>query len=843
MPFFLLSLRLLWRNSRNGEIKIILSALVMAVTVIATVLTFTERLDKALIKESSEFLGADRIVRSSYPISPELKVVADHFSIRQAHIAQFSSMVFSKDQEDMMNLATVKAVSETYPLLGSVDVSKTVFASDGKIIKKHHGPAQGEAWVDSRLLPLLNVEIGDVIQVGDADFTISHVVIREPDRGDGFNVFGARILINENDLSKTAVVQPGSRVRYQWLLAASETTQAEVATKQFETFISQLKPLLNEHETLVDLESAQRGLAKSLERGRYFLSLAAIISVLLAGIAVAISSQRFVERQEPQVALLKSLGSGNSKIQSLYGLQLFWLLFASSLIGCAAAYILQIGLTEIVVNLFSLVMPYASLDGYIFGVLTALISLSLFAFPPIWYLAKVSPIKVLRQEMPSRHVSKIIQVICGITALILLVFIISGDVLLSGSIFVGVIAVSIVIAIFTAGFFKLGRKISDNVGNIWRLAMSSLLRRKGQVTLQVIVFSSAFMVLFVMAVIRTSLLEQWQLQLPEKTPNHFFINIAPYELPRIKDIWDKSGVEDETPVYPMVRGRLTQINDEEHRDELREKVAVLNREANLSWVNELAEDNKITAGLWWDAWQPKEALPGVSVERELAERLGLSIGDNVEFSIGGLPLKVEVASFRSLEWDSMRPNFYFLLSPGALDGFSPMHITSVFLNQSQKTVINDILKEFPTVVVLEMDRVIEQVRRIVTQVTQGVEWVLWLVVLGGVLVLLAAVNASIDYRKKEIGLLRAMGCSKGKLWGAVWIEFLIVGLIAGIIAALGAEVMLLNLQERVFGLEPKLHLWLWLLGPLFTSLVLGLLGWLGCRKLLHVSPMSALREA
>ncbi len=832
---FQLSLRLLWRSSKGGELKILLTALLMAVVVVSAVLVFTARLDKTLVAQSSEFLGADRIVKSSQDIPLSFEKLARENNVKQGKIVQFSSMVFAGHSEDYMSLATVKAVTENYPLLGKIEISRVPFGSGGDVLSVTHGPKQGEAWVDSRLLPLIDVKMGETIQIGEADFTISHVVIREPDRGDGFSAFGPRVLIHYSDLSRTGVVQPGSRVKYQWLLAAP--------SEVLDPFIVQLKPLLNEHQSLVDLASAQRGLARAIERGQQFLTLATIISVLLSGIAAAIAAQRYAERQVDAVALMKTLGAGVGKIRTMFSWQLLFLWLLAAALGSGIAFFIQQIMASFVEARFDLSLSSVGISAYFFAPLTALLSLLCFALPPLWYLPEIPPVKVLRSELGLRQVSTLVQLFVGILGLLVLILVISGNWSMTLGVLAGMAVVSVLIALMAFVGLKLGKRVGMEAGSVWRLAAASLTRKPSQTITQVVVFSTAFMVLFSLYVLRTSLLEQWQMQLPEDTPNHFFINIADHELETVSEIFTTAKVDSETPLYPMVRGRLSEINDQRHSEALRKKVAVLNREANLSWSATLADDNEVIAGQWWDSWETEKGIAGVSVESELAERLGLSLGDKLTFSIGGLPLEAEVASFRTLQWDSMRPNFYFLLSPGALDDFSPMYITSVFLEGRQKPVINNILREFPTIVVLEMDRVIEQVRTIVDQVSRGVEWVMWLIISGGALVLVAAVSASVDFRKREIGLLRALGCSRERLLGSIWIEFLFMGLVAGIIATIGAEVLLLSLQARLFDIPLVPHYGLWLVGPLITCLLLGLLGWLSCRGLVNISPVTVLREA
>ncbi len=827
-----LPLRLLWRNWRSGELRILAFSLMMAVAVVCAIGVFTERLESALISESNGFLGADRIVRSSRPFDPALTEEAAEAGLRQAHLTLFSSMVFAGEE---MHLASVKAVTDGYPLIGSLIISQVPFSSNVAEQQLAAGiPPEGEAWVDSRFLPLLGISLGDEVYVGEKSLIVNQVIISEPDRGDGFSLFGARLLMNAADLPATEVIQPGSRVRYEWLLAAPESVLND--------YLDVLEPKLSENQTLVDLESAQKGLARTLKTGRQFLMLAGVIGVLLAGVAIAISSQRFAARHVDQVALFKSLGAGAWQIRRLYALQLLVLALLASLLGIALGELLQRGASVFVYEMFNVELAQSSLRAYAIAMLTGLVCLLFFSLPPLWHLPTVPPIKILRRDMDVAPLRGAMQGVLGLTAVLTLIYLYSGDARLTGSVTLGFSAL-VGLALLGANLLlKVGRRLAAKKGHVWRLALASLERRRAQSLVQILVFASALMLLLTLTTVRTSLIDEWQFQLPEDTPNHFLINIAQWQVQPIKDILSAEDLPTKG-LYPMVRGRIRSVNQVEPTDETRKQHESWNREVNLSWIETMPEENKILDGQWWDTWvEENPGKVGVSVEQGVAEGLQLKLGDEVLFSLGGLEVTAIVASFRELNWDSMRPNFYFLLSPGALEGFSPMYITSVFLPPEKKRVINQVLSEHPTVVVIEMDRVIAQVRSIVERVSAGVEGVLLMVLASGLLVLFAAVNASMDSRMQEAALLRALGSRRQLILGSVAIEFASLGLFAGLLAVVGSEMLLFGLQRWVFDLPVQAHFALWPVGPLAGSMLVGILGVYSCRRVLLVAPGVVLRE-
>lgn len=829
----MLALRLLWRNWRSGEVKLLAAALMLAVAVVSGIAIFTDRLERTLVQESNMLLGADLIVRGSQPHNPEWSALAAEDSIEQTTAVLFSSMVYAGDH---MHLASVKAVTDGYPLRGQLDISTIPFASQPKDIQTAEGiPAPGEVWVDSRLLPLLHIELGDSLAVGEYELAVTQVIIREPDSASPFSFMGARVLMNMADLERTQVVQPGSRVQYQWLLAANNNA--------LDSFAEWLEPQLSKHERLVDVESGQRGLGRTLETGRSFLLLAAVIGVLLAGVAIALAARQFSSRHVDQVALMKSFGVSAQRIRQLYFVQLLLLAVVASMAGLLVGELIQRVVAASLQQVYQIALGTASIYPYAISFATGLICLIFFALPSLWFLPGVPPLKILRRELGVNTLHLWIQVALAFSAILLLIILFSQDFALALSVIGALSGVLVITAGMALGLLKLSRHIATNTGSIWRLALANLQRRREQTLVQIVVFATAIMLLLTLTIVRTSLIDEWQLQLPEDAPNHFLVNIPPHDVEAVQQMLDEKQLEREQ-LYPMVRGRLTAINGTEPTEAQRSANGVFNREANLTWTDTLAGDNEIVAGQWWDKWQSNaEGLPGVSVEIELAEEAGLSIGDRLTFSLGGLILEAQIASFRSLDWRSMKPNFFFIFEPGALDNYSPTYITSLYLPLEQKSFINDLLRRYPTMLVIELDRIIDQIRTIVTQVSNGVLLVLWLTLVGGCLVLIAAVTSSIDSRKQESGLLRALGSPRRLMIGSVWAEFSVLGLLSGIIAVIGAEILLISLQYWVLETPIRPHYIFWLVGPLAGGLFVGSLGALSCRSVVNTPPAVVLREA
>ncbi len=830
----MLSFYLLKRNWRSGELKLLSLSIILAVTVLAAISVFTSRLQSTLINESNSVLGADAVINGSQLHNPEWEALAEEANVKHTRAVNFASMVFAGDE---MHLASVKAVDAGYPLRGHFEISKQAFTFEPSAIQKiMQGPAQGEAWVDSRMLPLLKIKMGDQVYVGELPLRITHVLIAEPDSSSPFSMFGARLLMNYQDLPATQVIQPGSRIEYKWLL--SSDTQSDL-----QHFLEELKPQLSEHQAIRDVNDSQERVGRTLQTSQQFLLLTAVIAVLLAGVAISIAARQFSERHTDQVALMKSLGASASKVRQLYFFQLFILAAIASAIGLLIGEAMQQLIAISVQKAYQIRLGNAQWLAYLRSYVSGFICLICFALPALWYLPSVSPLKILRRELKVLQPQIWMQGIFALVAVLLLIIMFSRNISLALTLCAGLAVVVLVSLIVAAILLWLAKKLIKQLGGYWRLAFAAILRKPGQSLIQIMVFSIAIMLLYTLVIVRTSLIEEWRVQIPPNAPNHFLVNIPPESMQSIEQILQENKVKPE-PVYPMMRARLTQINDLDTTEEQKALSNALRRELNITFAKDLAGDNKIIQGDWWDKWQRSEKnIPGVSVEENTAKEIGLKIGDKLTFSIGGLILHAEVSSFRSLDWRSMRPNFFFIFEPGSLDQYSPTAITSIYLAPEQKLVINQLLQENPSILVIELDRIIAQIQKIIQQVSDGVLLVLFLTLAGGCLVLFAAVISSVDNRKKEAGLLRALGSSRQLILGSILVEFAILGFLAGFIAIVGAEVLLFGLQTVVLDTPIQPHYLYWLISPVSGSLLLMLMGYFSCRRVVTTPPSIILREA
>jgi putative ABC transport system permease protein len=727
-------------------------------------------------------------------------------------------------------------VSSSYPLRGALRVADEPF---GPARDADGVPAPGEVWIDARLFPGLDIAPGDRISIGYATFDVTRVLAGEPDRSGRLFDLGPRVLMHLDDVAATHVVQPGSRIGYRLLLAGPDAALARVHAA--------LRDDLAPHYRWQDVRSSSPTVGMALDRAESFLMLGALLAVLLAGVAVALSAARYAARHFDHVAIMKTLGVTPREVQWGYLGALVLVGAIGTVLGLIAGTGLHFVVIEALRELLPATLPLPSYRPLLVAAITGFVCLLAFGLPPVWQLRNVSPMRVIRRDLDPAAVTRLITY--GIAAggsVALLIWYTSSWWLTLWTL----ASVAMILLLF-GGLAHLllsgGRALGMQAGNYWRLAMAGLKRRNRENLAQILIFGLAIMLLLILVLTRTALLDDWQRQLPDDAPNHFVMNVLPEQLEALQGVLAER-VGGEQRLYPMVRGRILAVNgidaadwerERRPRDELGAPGPGLGAERNLSWTAHLPEANRVVAGRWWRV-DDERAL--ISVEEEYARANRIDIGDQLDFDIGGLPVSARVENLRRLEWDSMQPNFFILFSPAALGDMRATYMTSFYLTQQEKPFLNDLLRAFPTITVIEIDEILEQLREIIAQVTQAVELVLLLVLGSGCLVLIASIQASRDERLREHALVRTLGGSRRLIVQALAVEFAVLGLFAGIVAVVGAELTVWLLQTQVFGLEFSLHPWIWLIGPAVGAGVITMVGLLGTRRLVRSPPVAILRE-
>lgn len=821
--------RALRRDWQAGELRVLAIALVIAVASVAAVGFFTDRIQLAMERQASELLGADLVVASANPLRPLIAEEAGRQSLKTAETLHFRSVVVAGE---VTQLTEVKAVGPGYPLRGALQISDQPFAPPRIATQL---PAVGEVWLDERLLQILSLKVGDTVELGTRRFRIAQVLAYEPDRaGDLFSI-APRLLMNLADVPSTGLIQPGSRVEYRLLLAG------ELAT--LERFKIWAKSTLQVGEKLQGVREARAELRTALERAERFLHLAALVSVILAGVGVAIAARRFAARHWDSVAVMRCIGATQPLVARLFVLELLALATAAGLVGLAVGYLAQYGLSNLLGQLVSRnELPASSWQPVFPALVTGFVTLLGFGLPPLLRLREVPPLRVLRRDLGPVDPRLLALYGPAVAATAALLIWQAGEWRLALYVCAGVIATIVVLSLAAWGLVKALHLLRGRVGVAWRFGLANIARRGSGSTVQVVALGLGLMALLVLTLVRTDLLSSWRSSLPAEAPNHFLINIQPHQVEGVSEFLRQRN-HHHVELYPMVRGRLVAINGQavgpSDYENPRAK-RLVEREFNLSQLDRLQEDNRIVAGQWWHPQDRGQAM--ASVEEGLAKDLGIALNDTLRFQIAGQNLEAKVTSLRTVQWDSFRVNFFVVFPSGALDTYPATWITSFHLPAGQKPQLAELVRQFPSVTVLDVEAIMGKVRDIMDKVIVAVEYVFLFTLAAGLVVLFAAIQATQDERRFESAVLRTLGARRAIVRKSLLAEFATLGLLAGLLAATAATALSLVLATQVFEFPYRWNPWLWLVGAGIGMLGVGLAGWLGARSALNQPPWRALRE-
>ncbi len=822
------ALRALAREFRSGELAILGLALVIAVAAVSSVGLFTDRVARAMERQAGDILAADLVVVSRNQPSDTLSTEAAQRGLRTSTRWSLASVIVT---DRGSALANVNAVAEGYPLRGTVAVSDALFGErrDAASI-----PEPGTAWLDTRLFAQLDIAPGDTVRIGDAEFVASQVLESIPDAGFGFTSMAPTALMNRADIDATGLIQPGSRVRYRTLFAGDSDAVA--------AFSEWAGERLERGEELVDVREARPELGAALSRAERFLGLAAIVAVLLSSISVAMAARRYAARHLDAIAVIKCVGGTQAFVLRAYTLQVLLIGLAGSAVGVAIGWLAQLGLVELMAGLLAVDdLPTARLLSAATGVATGMIVLAGFAVPPLLPLRRVSPARVLRRDLDPAPVSGWVAYGAAIGAIIVLLYAQTRDAeltLLTGG---GAALAALVFAAAAWILLRILGGLRGRVGVAWRYGLANIVRRRRESIAQLVAFGLGLMVLLLLGIVRADLMSGWQQTLSADAPNHFMINIQTDERSVVTSVFEQADLTPPT-LYPMVRARLTHIGGTPVADidfQGRGR-GFADREQNLSWATLPQQDNRVVAGEWWG--EAEYGQPLISLETEAAERLRVGIGDALVFDVAGETLEVTVHNLRTVDWDSFNPNFFMVLPPGVLDGLPASWVGAASVGREERGVFMDLLRALPTVTVIDIEAILDQVRGVVAQASRAVEFVFLFTLAAGIAVMLAAINASRDERRRETAMLRTFGAARGTVLKGLAAEFVVLGALAGLLAALAASAIGAVLAVQVFDFAYGGSPWVWAAGLFGGAAGIGTIGLLATRRTLDESPLTVLRR-
>lgn len=816
------------RDLRAGELTLVVVAIVTAVAALSAVSLFVDRAERALAAQGNALLAADLALESANAIPETLAAEARGLGLDVARTLSMRSVLQSGDR---LQLTELKAVDDDYPLRGQVSIADAPYDAAREVSVV---PAPGTLWADARLLQSLSIEVGQSVTVGATALRIDKVLVLEPDRGGDFFSIAPRAMMNLADVPSTRLVMPGSRVNHRLLVAGGEKAIAALRERW--------QHLNDRGSKVLDVRDARPEVRTALERADLFLGMAALTAVIVAGVAIALAARRYAERHLDTAAIMRCLGATQSTISGMLLTEMLLLAAFASVAGVTLGYIAQQVLAATLSGFVGGALPPPSLAAVAGAMLIGIIVLVGFALTPILSLKNVPPLRVLRRDLAPLPTRSAIVYAVALLALLAIAPWQARDVALTLYLLGGCLAAIAALALAAWLAVRVLGRLRRHVGVSWRYGLASVARRARTSSVQIVALGLGIMAMLLITLVHGDLIAGWQSKIPPGAPNQFVINIPPAEVEPLNDFL--AGHRLRTGgVFPMVRGRLTAINGRSVQpsdyDDPRAR-RLVDREFNLSWAGGLQPDNVVTAGAWWP--EAAGTPPQFSVESGIAETLGIRLGDTLSYDVAGETVSAPVTSLRDVQWDSFNVNFFVIAAPGLLEQMPATYITSFHLPAAERTALNELVRRFPSVTVIDVAAVMDQVRSITDRVNLAVRFVFLFTLLAGALVLVAALQATQDERARESALLRSLGAKRAIVARSLLAEFVVIGLVAGVLASSAAALTAWLLAEHVFHVDYRINLWLWPIGTLSGVLGVGAFGLAGLRGALAEPPASVLRR-
>ncbi len=825
--------RQLLRDLGSGEVRILVAALVLAVVAVTAVGFITDRAERALVIEANRLLGGDAVVRADGPIEGAVRKAASVPALQHADTVELDSMVrVGEGPQANLRLGELHALGANFPLRGTY----TIAGADRRQREVAGIPAAGTVWMSRAGAQALHASIGDTVIVGTSRLRLAALVLQEPDASFNYFQVAPKVFLRLADLPATGLVQVGSRLHYRLVVAGDPGA--------VETFIATAKPALGRGQRLEVVGETRPEIRSALDRAGRFLGLAALVSVILAAVAVAMAARRHSERHLSGAAVMRCLGASQRTLVGIHVGELVMLGVLASAAGVLIAFGLQWAVGQWLARTLSLSIPAAGWLPALQGLGVGLVVLLAFGAPPVLALRRVSALRVLRRDLDGGEPSAWLVALTAFGGLAALLWWKAGSASLGGVMLLGIVATLAVLALLAWLLIVLVRRLRSRLRGSLRYGLANVSRRAGTSIAQVSALGLGLMALLLLTFVRTDLLDRWQLSLAQDAPNRFIVNAQPDQLEPMSDFIAAQGLAVPT-LYPMIRGRLLSHNGKAaggrtiaSDDPTARRRA--EREFNLSTTATLGDGNKVVAGTFWAA--TGKIKPQLSVEERFAQSLGWKVGDTVTFDIAGQHFKAPITSLRSVEWETFKPNFFVIASPGALDGYPASYITAVHVPEGETRFTARLVERFPNLSVIDVDAVLKQVRTTADQVSKVVQVVFWFSLAAGVLVLLAAISASQDERLLEGGVMRVLGGSRRQLRLAQASEFAAIGLLSGLVAAIAASILSGVVATRVFDLPWEPNWTLAAVGGGLGMLAALVAGLFATRRVLDAPPSVTLRE-
>ncbi len=821
--------RIFKRDWKRKDLMILLFSMIVAMASVSVIYLVIDRIETATEREVADVLGADVVITSPREITPKLLEKASSLGLQQATSVEFSSVLFANEK---LQLSSINAVSDNYPLKGRLEIADVPYGDTRNINTR---PPKGKIWIEPRLYSVLTVNKGDNVEVGYTNLQVDGAIMLKPGQGSTLFNIAPTVIINIDDLAATKIIQPGSRVNYRYLFAGEN--------QALKSFINAIKPELLSSQRLLTIYDESPVAGSAITRSKKYITLSSLLTLILLGVAIAMSANRYAKRQFDMSALMRTFGLANNEVLKVFVWILLFVCVAGIVVGGLSGIAIQSAIITLLSQWVETGLPAANYQVLITPTIATAILLFGFSTPALFQVKNVPPMRVLRRQLAPMTKGALSIYLVSVISLMLVMYIQMQDIKLLLSVIVGLFVVVLLFGLVARGLLLTMRKLAISQSASVNFSLRQLEANKGVTILYLLAFSITLFVIALMILVRTELLGKWQQSLGDNTPNHFMVNIKQNEVEPIRSFFTENNLNIDA-LYPMIRGRVVGLNGKESTEafsEQAQKHNSLRRELNITWANDLPVGNQITQGQW--QWPSENNEPLISVDHEMAETLGLKLGDSLAFTIGAETWQAKIASIRSIDWQTFTPNFYIIANPGSLKDFNATYISSFRMEKSQKGLLAELIKSYPSMSIIELDRIFDEVQSIIEKVSRAVELIMGFVVAAGLALLWAAMEHTFDNKYKQSAILRTLGAKKGFITKAFRFEYLWLALLSSTMALVAVELITFLLYKYQFEIEFELHFKLWVALPLATLILMLTASWRGVKRVTNPPPMSLIRSS
>lgn len=827
---------------------IFLFSLILGTATIATVGLLLSSAQQGIKNDADGLLGGDILVRTLYQSPPK---EAKDYMVAQGKWLEYSTLRtmarVANERPDKPNsinaqIAELKSVPPSYPLAGSFTTNPSL---EYDALYHAQNGIYGAA-VEQELLSLLELSIGDAIMVGEQRFTIRAIITNEPDRLGANYSLGPRIMIAEEALQATGLVQFGSMINYVNVVKLNDATRlADVESMLMETHN-------NGSFQLRTTENAAPGLKRALDRLGLFLTFAAIATLLIGGIGIANATKSYLSSRLLTIARFKCLGTTQKETLWIYTIQMGLLCLTSIIIGLGFAILIQ----QAILSFFANSLPVATdnvisatplLIAAAYGICTTL----LFSAPALVSAVKTSPTALLRHSAVQQSVQLVMTpgliAICllGFAAIIILTIIFVDNLMLTLVFFAAFSAAALAFYGLAALIKHSSKRFSNsqNRSIATRMALKNLARPHAMTTSFSLSLGLSLTLMAALGIIAANFYQQLRYSPPEEAPDFFLVDIQPHQYEAFRDdINSRTGV-DTLELMPMIRGRITELNGKPLTAEMVDpKVRwALQGERGITFSDTPPDNNGITEGEWWPKNYAGEPL--VSFGDELAEGMGIKVDDVMTFNVGQQMIHARVASLREIDWTTLQMNFGIILSPNAMPDMPPLYLGTVHINDAEEiNVLRHLLTHYPSISVIRIKATLKRVSELFGSVATLILAVGGLTIIAGICVIFGSLGTTLRNRAYESMLLNVLGQTRRAIRHIVTREMAYL-CVSGVVLALAMGSLI------SYVLADLMRLPRWLVIPdiyiggiaLAVILVIGLSHWL-IRTISTARPIDFLRN-